>query len=143
MSLIQCQPQVGLSRWLDHFFPEGDDFLGWDLSPASYPKVDIVEDKDHYIVKAELPGLDKKDIEVKVENGILTIQGEKKNEVEKKEKGNYYYFERSYGQFSRSFRLPSYIESENVQANYKEGLLTLKLKKKEEAKTKAIEIQVD
>jgi HSP20 family protein len=93
------------------------------------------------VINAELPGVDPKDVEVRVENNTLFIKGERKFEKETQE-GNYHRVERSYGSFARSFTLPSSVSAENARAEYKEGILSLKLAKREEAKPKTIKIDV-
>lgn len=105
------------------------------------PAVDVYEDDQNLVIKAELPGVDPKDVEVRVENHTLFLKGERKFEKETNE-GNYHRVERSYGSFSRSFSLPSSVNTEGAQAEYKDGVLTLKLAKREEAKPKTIQIQV-
>jgi len=105
--------------------------------------VDIVEEKDAYKITADVPGMDKKDIKVEVENEVLTISGEKKEEKTEKDKNRYYHLERSYGAFSRSFKLPENVSSENIEAKYNNGVVELKLNKKEIAKPKAIEVKID
>ena len=94
------------------------------------PTLDVAELKDRYEFKAELPGLDEKDIELTLEDGVLTISGEKKAETEEKEKG-YYLKECSYGNFARSVRLPDNIADDKIEAKFKKGVLTVKLPKKE------------
>ena len=106
------------------------------------PAVEVVDKKDRLIVKAELPGIDKKDVKVNVENDYLTISGETKNEHEVKEK-EYYYSERSYGSFSRSIPLPVEIETGKIKAAYKKGVLTIDLPKSEKAKPKEIDVKVE
>jgi len=119
------------------FGPEGQE-----LSRGAWaPPVDIYETGNNLVIKAELPGIDPKDVEVRVENGTLAVSGERKSEKEVKE-GNYHRVERSYGSFHRSFNLPPTVSSENVTAEYKDGVLTLTLAKREEAKPKTIKIQV-
>ena len=105
------------------------------------PPVDVYETEHNLVIKAELPGLDPKDVNVRVENNVLEIGGERKSEKDLKE-GNYHRVERSYGAFSRSFTLPSTVTTENVTAEYKDGVLTLSLAKREEAKPKTIQIKV-
>ena len=105
------------------------------------PKLDVAELKDRYEVKAELPGLDEKDIELTLEDGLLTISGEKKAETEEKEKG-YYLKECSYGSFSRSVRLPENISDDKIEAKFKKGVLTVKLPKKEILPPKARKIAI-
>lgn len=105
------------------------------------PLVDITEDDKEYLVKAELPALKKEEVKVTVENGELTISGERK--FEKEEKGKKYHrVERSYGSFQRSFTLPEGVDGTKVVAEFKEGILQVHLPKDETAKPKAIEVQV-
>jgi HSP20 family protein len=103
--------------------------------------VDIREQNDAYLVEVELPGLSKDDVKITMENNILTVQGEKKQEKEEK-RGNYHRTERVYGSFQRSFTLPSSVKNEKIEAQYKNGILTVTLPKVEEAKPKAIEVKV-
>jgi len=105
------------------------------------PAVDIVETEHDLTIKAELPGLDPKDIEARVEDGALYLKGERKFEKESK-KENYHRIERSYGSFMRSFSLPASVDAKKIAAEYKDGVLTLTLPKKEEAKPKTIKVQV-
>lgn len=106
------------------------------------PKVDVYETDDSYVLKADLPGLKKEDIKIDVHDNTLTFKGEKK--VEKKtEKDNYVRVERSYGSFKRSFTLSDNVDSENIKAGYKDGVLEITLVKKEEAKPKEINIEVN
>jgi HSP20 family protein len=105
------------------------------------PEVDIVDDKDQIKVKADLPGLKKEDIEVDLEDDVLTIKGEKKEEKEIKEK-NCIRSERYYGAFHRSFTLPSSIDGSKVNAGYKDGVLEITLPKKEGAKPKQIKVDI-
>ena len=119
------------------FGPEGQEVGSRTWAPA----VDIYENDQNLVIKAELPGIDPKDVEVRVENHTIFLSGERKFEKETKE-GNYHRVERSYGSFSRSFTLPSSVNTENAQAEYKDGVLTLTLAKREEAKPKTIKIDV-
>jgi HSP20 family protein len=105
------------------------------------PLADITEDDHEYVIKAELPDLKKEDVKVTVENGVLTISGERK--LEKEEKGKKYHrVERAYGSFVRSFTLPDDADAEKVQAEFKDGILTVHLPKNEKAKPKQIEVKV-
>lgn len=105
------------------------------------PFMDILETKDKLIVKAELPGLEAKDVNVSVSGDLLTIKGEKEKEEE--EKGEHYHcVERSYGSFQRSFRLPTSVQGDKVEATFDKGVLKVTLPKVEEAKKKEIEIKV-
>ena len=103
---------------------------------------DIYETDNALALKADLPGVDPKDVEIRVENGILYLKGERKFEKEVKEE-NYHRVERSYGAFTRSFSLPSSIDTEHVKAEYKDGQLTLTMPKREEAKPKTVKIDVE
>jgi HSP20 family protein len=105
------------------------------------PPVDIYETEDAIVLKAELPGIDPEDVEVRVEDNTLYLKGERKYEKEVNEQ-NYHRIERSYGSFARSFTLPNSINAEKVKAEYKDGLLTLTMPKREEAKPKTIKIDV-
>ena len=104
------------------------------------PSVDIIEDQKEWLVKADLPEVKKEELKVTVENGVLTITGERKFEKESK-KENYHRIERTYGSFIRSFALPTSVDADKVSAEYKDGVLTLTLPKKEEAKAKTITVQ--
>jgi HSP20 family protein len=126
-----------------------DEHFGWfpatreeTLGRTWAPPVDIYEDKDNIIVKAELPGMKKDDLSIEVKKNVLTLTGERKHEEETK-KENYHRIERSYGKFSRSFTLPDSVKVDKVKANYKDGVLEISLPKAEEAKAKAIPIKVE
>ena len=106
------------------------------------PAVDILETDNELVVKADLPEVDQKDIHVEIENGTLTLKGERKFEKEEKETG-YHRIERSYGSFARYFSLPETVEPEKVKADYKNGVLTVTLPKKEIAKPRSIKVQVE
>ena len=105
------------------------------------PTVDISETDGEYEIKAEIPDVKKEDVKVTLEDGVLTIQGERKREKEEKGK-KYHRVERSYGSFVRSFGLPDLIDEEKVKAEFKDGILNLHLPKSEKAKPKAIEVKV-
>jgi HSP20 family protein len=105
------------------------------------PTVDISETDGEYQIKAEIPDVKKEDVKVTLEDGVLTIQGERKQEKEEKGK-KYHRIERSYGSFVRSFSLPDVIDEEKVKAEFKDGVLSLHLPKSEKAKPKAIEVKV-
>ena len=114
----------------------------WDapLSTTAWnPSVDIFENDNEVVVKAELPGMNAKDIEVKLENNVLMLKGERRFEKETKEE-NYHRVEREYGTFSRSFALPSAVNGDKVTAEYKDGVLKIVLPKNEETKPKPIKI---
>jgi HSP20 family protein len=105
------------------------------------PTVDISETDGEYQIKAEIPDVKKEDVKVTLEDGVLTIQGERKQEKEEKGK-KYHRVERSYGSFVRSFSLPDVIDEGKVKAEFKDGVLNLHLPKSEKAKPKAIEVKV-
>jgi HSP20 family protein len=116
---------------------------GTDLSFADWaPSVDIEEAEDKYVIKADLPGVDKKDIDVKLENGVLSIRGEKQTEKETGKGTKRHRTERFHGTFARSFTLPEAVKSDKVDASYKDGVLLLEIPKAEEAKPKSINIKV-
>lgn len=106
------------------------------------PSIDLSETKDSYIVKAEIPGMEAKDIDITLQEDLLTIRGEKKQEKEEKDE-NYHFVERSYGSFTRSIRLPQEVKGDKIKASYKEGVLKITLPKSEEAKKKETKIKVE
>ena len=106
-----------------------------------YPAVDIHEDNNGFYLDVEAPGVSKDQFDVKVQDGVLTIRGERKHEEEKKDK-NIYRSERMYGRFERSFTLPPVADSAKIEAEYKNGVLALKIPKKEVAKPAQIEVKV-
>jgi HSP20 family protein len=112
------------------------------LAAANFvPAVDIYEDAEKLVLKLEVPGIQEKDLDVRIEGNTLTVKGERKFEAEEKEE-NFHRIERSYGSFYRAFTLPSTVETEKVQASYTAGVLKLELKKKAEAQPKQIKINV-
>jgi HSP20 family protein len=123
----------------ESYSPEGPDEA---LTTTSFaPPVDIYEDEHTITLKLEVPGIDDKDIDVRIENNTLTVHGERKIEKEEKEE-NFLRVERQYGSFTRSFTLPSSVDSGQVSADYEKGVLMIKLAKKAEAKPKQIRINV-
>ena len=105
------------------------------------PAVDVYEDEHQVTLKIEVPGIDEKDIDVRIENNTLTVHGERKIEKEEKEE-NYRRVERQYGSFTRTFTLPLTVDSEKVSATYDKGVLKIALPKKAEAKPKQIKVNV-
>jgi HSP20 family protein len=103
--------------------------------------VDIYEQDGNIVMKAELPGVDPKAVDIRLENNTLTLRGERKLDKEVKQ-DNYHRVERSYGGFSRSFTLPTVVDQGNIKAEYKDGVLKLTLPKREEAKPRQIQINV-
>ena len=114
-------------------FPEMAEDKQW------LPTVDISETDDRVTVRAEVPGMDKDDINITLSNGLLTIQGEKKHE-KKEEKENYRFVESRYGSFSRSFRIPPGVDAKKIEANYKNGVLKVNIPKIEAEKSRKVEI---
>ena len=148
------RPFMDLARW-DDMDRMMDDFFSRRVRPwwpenwfrtgepgARVPAVDLFEEKDDIVVKAELPGMCKDDIEVKLGDHTLTIRGEKKKEEEIKDE-NYYRSERSYGSFVRTLELPTDIHADKVKATFKNGILEVRVPKTEAAKTKEIKVKVD
>jgi HSP20 family protein len=112
------------------------------LTTSSFaPAVDVYEDEHNVTLKIEVPGIDEKDIDVRLENNTLTVHGERKIEKEEKEE-NYRRVERQYGSFTRTFTLPTTVDSEKVSATYDKGVLKIALPKKAEAKPKQIKVNV-
>jgi HSP20 family protein len=106
------------------------------------PAIDVYDQKDRIVVKAELPGIDKKNVKVSVDGDVLSIRGETKKAQEVKEK-DYYYSERAYGSFYRTLPLPAAVQKEKVKASYKDGILTIELPKTKEATSKETDIQIE
>lgn len=106
------------------------------------PSVDIEEKDNEIVVKADIPGVSEKDLEVRLENNTLTLKGERKFEKEDKQKG-YHRIERGYGSFVRSFALPASVDADKVQAHYKDGVLTVTLPKTEAAKARKVKISTN
>src|SRR5579862_557506 len=123
----------------ESYSPEGPEEA---LTTTSFaPPVDIYEDEHTIALKMEVPGIDEKDIDVRIENTTLTVHGERKFEKEEKEE-NFRRVERQYGSFTRSFTLPNTVDTEKVSATYDKGILKIKLSKKAEAKPKQIKVNV-
>ena len=147
MAIVRWEPFRDLlttQREFDRLFKEAFSPMSGEteVSTRSWaPPVDIYETEDAIVLKAELPGIDPKDVEVRVEDNTLYLKGERNYEKEINEQ-NYHRIERSYGSFARSFSLPNSISAEKVKAEYKDGLLTLTMPKREEAKPKTIKIDV-
>ena len=149
------RPFMDLGRWeremdrmMDDFFDRrmrpwwpARWFRGMDAELAA-PAVDVFEDKNDIVVKAELPGIEKNNVEVNLTDHMLTIKGEKKKEEETKEE-NYYRSERSYGSFLRTVELPKDVHADKVKAAFKNGILEVRLPKTEEAKAKEIKVKVE
>jgi len=142
------QMEQEMERWFDDVMGRPWRRLGlpdwWrrrELIPRQ-PAVELSEDKEQVIVKAEIPGLKKEDVQVHLSDSVLTISGERKEELEKKEKG-YYYSERSYGSFNRSIQLPTEVRIDKASASFKDGVLEIRLPKTEQAKQREVTIKVE
>jgi HSP20 family protein len=147
MNLVKWKPAkelLLLNRRLHNLLD--DDFFRFpaffsDEEKMWAPVVDIYEDEKEIVLKAELPEVDPKDVDIKLEDGYLILKGERKFDKEVK-KENFYRLERSYGSFKRQFNLPSYVDKDKVKASYKDGVLKIQLPKKEEAKSTKVDIKV-
>jgi len=113
----------------------------WALGDSWAPAVDIFENEGNLVLKAELPGIDPTDVDVRVENNVLTLRGERKFESEVKRE-QYHRVERAYGTFSRSFTLPNLVDTNKIKAEFRDGVLRVTLPQREEAKPKQISIAV-
>ncbi len=118
-----------------------DEFLAPVAKAAFAPAVDIVDAEQAVTLRLDVPGVNKEDIKVAVDGGVLTISGERRNEVNE-EKAGWTRYERTFGKFSRSFRLPETVDAEAVKAVYKDGVLTLEVPKRAPATVKTIDVQV-
>jgi HSP20 family protein len=146
MALVRFQPFVGdfqtLQERANRIFQDSalSQFGREEEGMGSWtPLCDIYEEGDNIVVKAELPGLERDDIDVQVENNILTLRGERKREKEVKSE-NLFRTERFYGTFTRSFTLPVTVDTEKIRAEYKDGVLLLTMPKVEEAKPRKIKV---
>ena len=140
--------RVGNRPWRSPFDNLVDAFFGEDSrlpvltgNAAFSPRIDVKEDDASYEISAELPGLAEKDIEITVDDGMLVLRGEKSEANEEKE-GKYFRQERIYGRFERTFHLPDGVAAEKIEAKFKNGVLTLHLPKKEEAKKVVRQVEV-
>lgn len=147
-TLIRWEPARELSTLRDRMDRLFGDALGrsWGgeeglATGAWIPPVDVFETPESIILKADLPDINKDDVDISIENNTLTIKGERNSEKESKEK-NFYRMERSYGTFSRSFTLPPVVAAEKAEASFENGVLTLTLPKREESKPKQIKVKV-
>lgn len=149
------RPFMDLGHWERDMDRMMEDFFGRRMRPwlpnrwfraddmeLKMPTVDLFEEKDNVVVKAELPGIDKDNIEVNLTDHTLTIKGEKKKEEEVKEE-NYYRSERSYGSFFRTLELPRDVHADKVKATFKNGVLEVRMPKTEEAKAKEVKVKVE
>jgi HSP20 family protein len=144
MAIVRWEPARELAGMeIDRLNRMFSEFYGEAFTRAWVPPVDIYETDQHEVVlKAELPDLKREDIGVTFENGVLTLKGERKFEQETKRE-NFQRLERRFGQFSRSFTLPNTVDASRISASYKDGVLTIRLPQREEAKPKQIAVNVD
>ena len=145
MNIVKYDPfrelnafQNELNRLFSGAFPRG--FSQEEMSRGGWnPSVDIYESKDQLVLEADLPGMKREDVEVSIENNVITLKGERK--FEKTDEGdNYHRVERSYGSFTRSFTLPNTVSAEGAEADFSNGILRVSLPKREEIKARKIEI---
>ena len=144
MAMIRWEPARELaSMEIDRLNRMFSEFYGEAFSRAWVPAVDIYETEAHeVVVKAELPDMKREDISLTFENGVLTLKGERKLEQEVK-KEHFHRVERRHGAFSRSFTLPNTVDAGRINAAYKDGVLTIRLPQREEAKPKQIAVNVE
>jgi len=141
MTLMRWSPWnelESMNRQLSRLLDDGHHDMAHDAGHWA-PSVDIRETDDALLVEAELPGVDKKDVHLEVKDGVLTLSGERRYEKDVKE-ANVHRVERAYGRFSRSFSLPRNVDAEKVEATMKDGVLEVRLPKRESAKPKSISI---
>jgi HSP20 family protein len=145
MAIIRWDPfreVVALQNRLNSVFGSLNPETENSLTTASFvPAVDVYEDDKKVVLKLEVPGIEEKDLDVRVENHTLTVKGERKFEKEEKEE-NFHRIERRFGSFYRAFTLPQTVDTESVEAKYEAGVLKLELKKKPEAQPKQIKVNV-
>jgi len=146
MSLVPWQPLSNFENMIDRYARS----LGWPMNGELElfskqdwaPNVDISETDKELIFRADVPDVKKEDVKVSIENGVLSIQGEKKHEKEETEK-KYHRVERYYGKFSRSFTLPSYVDESKIEATFKNGVLNLHIPKIAESTHKSIDVKIN
>ena len=137
--LVRPTRKWNMDRFLDDFFGSGN---RWDVDNTGFsPRADIQENEDEISLTFEIPGMDKGDIKVSVVDDVLTVSGERKFKKEDKD-GNYLRSEIHTGSFSRSFTLPDTVDADKISADYKDGMLLVKLAKREEVKPKEIEVKI-
>ena len=149
MAIVRWEPfrdLMGLQERMNRLFDESFRGIGrgasdddWALGGSWAPAVDIFQQDGNIVLKAELPGLDPKDVDIRVENNVLTLRGERKldNEVKKE---HYHRIERTYGSFTRSFTLPNMVDTERIKAEYRDGVLALFIPRAEGDKPRTISI---
>ncbi len=144
MALVKWDPWREIEDMFDRYTRAIDRPLSRELATTAggwAPRVDIAETDKEFLIKAELPEVNKEDVKVDVNNGVLTLHGERKQEKEEKGK-KFHRIERCYGSFTRSFTLPENVDQANINASFKDGMLNIHLQKTEVKAPKAIEIKV-
>jgi HSP20 family protein len=148
MAIVRWRPfrdvvsiQDEMNQLFENLFGHTSVRAGW-TNGVWNPSVDVSEDEDSVILRAEIPGMTKEDVKISIQDGVLTLRGEKKQEKEENDR-NYHRIERNYGAFCRSFQLPTSVKSEKVKATYKDGVLSITLPKAEEVKPKEIPISIE
>jgi len=138
-------PRREMEKIFDHFFKNFRDLTDWEpqslFRGATFPSIDMYEEKDRYVVKAEVPGFEKENIKISMTDQTLQLRGEIKQEEEKEERNYHYYNERYYGSFVREIPLPSAVNADRIRAAFKNGILTVELPKSKEALPKEIKIE--
>jgi len=147
MSLVRWKPRSDyfMDPFFDRFMQQVNDMIGeWPVETANrpwYPALDLVEEKDRFIVRLELPGIDPKNVEINLQGNLLTVTGERKDESERTE-GKLLKREQTYGAFQRTLQLPFRVQSEKVKATYEKGVMTISLPKVEEQVGRQIQVEV-
>jgi HSP20 family protein len=146
MAIVRWDPareldtlQGDVNRLFDSFFGRRDGAAAANGSRRWIPAMDLVETEDQLVLRADLPGVDRDDVDIEVKDGVLTVSGERRAEHEEKREG-FHRVERSFGRFSRSLELPQGVEAESVRANFERGVLEVRMPKPEERKPTRIEI---
>lgn len=143
MALIRWQPReaFAVNREIDNLVNQFWGDAANRNGSAWHPNVDVAQNENEFVLHAELPGMNREDIQVSLEDGVLTLAGERKFETESNDK-SYFHRERAYGQFKRSFQLGKDVQADKISATYKDGVLVVTLPKAEEVKPRQIEITV-
>ena len=146
MALVKWTPNQSLldhvtdiDHWFNNFFNTDRSYFGEGLTMS--PLVNVEETDDNYLISAEIPGVKKSDLNISFENNVISISAEKKAEKEKRE-DRYHYRERSYGRFYRAIPVPSSVKIDEIEAEYKDGVLNITVPKTEEAKPKSIDVKI-
>lgn len=146
MTLVKWNPLREMDRMLERYSRDYLGHHGMELNLLSggdwVPRVDVVETEKSYDIRLEIPNVDKKDVKIEVEHGILTVRGERRHETEEEGK-TFHLVECSYGSFCRTFTMPKDVDEKRIEATFKDGMLTIGLPKVAQPKSKPIEIKVN